>query len=129
MFAADTQSRNVLCASFSSCQYLAEKFCPDSNEDSVLHDHAVCICDDDNDVEMASACRHAYIPSISSENMSALIEKFPDHFSLTGGKKSKAHGTTSSEIALSMILTRLEEEEETRQARDLEDGEKEEATP
>lgn len=91
---------------------MAEKFCPDFNEGSILHNHAVCICDDDNDVEMASACRHAFIPEISSENMAALIEKFPEHFSLTGGKHSQTHGTASSEAALSLILKRLAEEEE-----------------
>jgi hypothetical protein len=93
-----------------SCQYLAERFCPDSEDETVLLDHTVCICDDDNDVQMASACRHAYIPAITSDHMAAAIKELPDHFSVTGSDHSKSHGTASTEAALSLILARLEEE-------------------
>lgn len=92
------------------CQYLAEKFCPDLNEETLLHQHAVCLCDDDNDVEMASACGHAYIPDISSENMAALIEKYPDHFTLTWGHATAHSGPAASEAALSLILERFHDD-------------------
>jgi hypothetical protein len=29
----------------------------------------VCLCDDDNDLEMALACRRAYLPSVSSDSI------------------------------------------------------------
>jgi len=95
-----------------SCQYLAEKYCPDADDETVLLDHAVCLCDDDNDVEMASACRHAYIPAVTSENMSSLIDKNPTHFSVTD--RSKTHGTAASEAALVLILKKLVQEEEAK---------------
>ncbi|KAL3791631.1 hypothetical protein ACHAW5_000627 [Stephanodiscus triporus] len=37
-----------------------------------LKTHAYCMCDDDNDIEMAVACRAAYLPSVTSESMRAL---------------------------------------------------------
>ena len=92
-----------------SCQYLAEKYCPNADDETVLRNHAVCLCDDDNDVEMAIACRHAYIPAITSDNMATTIAKDPDHFSLTD--RAKTHGTASSEAALSLILAKLAEED------------------
>ena len=95
-----------------SCQYLAERYCPDADDETVLRNHAVCLCDDDNDVEMASACRHAYIPAITSDHMATTIAKDPDHFSLTD--RAKTHGTASSEAALSLILAKLAEEEEVK---------------
>lgn len=100
----------MVASSTFSCQYLAEKFCPEAEDETVLRDHTVCLCDDDNDVEMASACRHAYIPAITSENMATLITKLPDHFSVTGSDHSMKHCTASSEAALSLILVKLEEE-------------------
>ena len=42
--------------------------------------HALCLCDDDNDVEMALACHHAYLPDIASQSMRETIRHYPRHF-------------------------------------------------
>lgn len=103
-----SKARKVLNIAFFSCQYLAEKFCPDKNDETLLRDHTVCLCDDDNDIEMASACRHAYIPDVTSQNMAATIEKFPEHFTITGGEGLGKEGPAASEAALMKILDSLE---------------------
>jgi hypothetical protein len=36
------------------------------------------MCDDDNDIEMAVACRAAYLPSVTSESMRALATNDDD---------------------------------------------------
>ena len=94
-----------------SCQYLAEKFCPDLNDETLLRFHAVCLCDDDNDIEMASACSHAYIPDITSPNMAAAIVKSPEQFTVTGGVDLKKEGPVASEAALMLILDLLRPKE------------------
>ncbi|KAL7506799.1 hypothetical protein ACHAXN_005816 [Cyclotella atomus] len=33
------------------------------------------MCDDDNDVEMATACKMAFLPSVTSERIRSLIER------------------------------------------------------
>ena len=84
-----------------------------------LSNHAICLCDDDNDLEMALACGHAYLPSVSSESMQETVDWFPDHFTTTffrgtvansdgDGPSSESEGTVvegtdSSDRALSMI--------------------------
>jgi len=91
------------------CQYLAEKYCPDANDETVLGEFTVCLCDDDNDVQMANACRHAYIPEVTSEHLAEAIEEDPDHFTVTSGRGAKrrghaVHGHKATEAALSLIL-------------------------
>eukprot|EP00531_Pseudo-nitzschia_arenysensis_P004155 CAMPEP_0116132338 /NCGR_PEP_ID=MMETSP0329-20121206/9491_1 /TAXON_ID=697910 /ORGANISM="Pseudo-nitzschia arenysensis, Strain B593" /LENGTH=477 /DNA_ID=CAMNT_0003626839 /DNA_START=52 /DNA_END=1482 /DNA_ORIENTATION=+ len=114
------------------CLYLASKFFPnecqpkvvsmdatedeDSSEESAkvsspeedfLSNHSVCMCDDDNDLEMALACQHAYLPDISSKSMSATVSKFPDHFTTTFSESydesMTVKETDASDLALSMI--------------------------
>jgi hydroxymethylpyrimidine pyrophosphatase-like HAD family hydrolase len=90
------------------CLYLAQKFFCDSMADTVANkfvaNHAVCMCDDDNDLEMAMACKHAYIPEISSQSMKDIIDKYPERFTQTGGGEKELSGTDSSEFALALIL-------------------------
>ena len=94
-----------------------------------LSNHAVCMCDDDNDLEMALACQHAYLPDVASQSMIDTIEEFPDHFTKTfreneeEGKESSSSspppsesgegvdvvGTDASDVALSMIWERTNE--------------------
>jgi hypothetical protein len=99
---------------------LAEKFCPDTDDETSLRDHAVCLCDDDNDIEMAIACRHAYIPEITAENMAALIEKHPEHFTLTGEPGMAKSGPGASEAALSLILEQLRDDSPAENVEDVE---------
>ncbi len=85
-----------------------------SPEEDFLSNHAVCMCDDDNDLEMALACQHAYLPDVSSESMSATITKFPDHFTTTFSESDDESmtikETDASDLALSMIWTRTKTE-------------------
>jgi hypothetical protein len=91
-----------------SCQYLASKFLDPPSTEDVLSAHCVCLCDDDNDLEMASACQHAFIPGISSESMAKVIEDNPEHYSLTGGSHQEGvEGTIATEKSLSMALERI----------------------
>lgn len=80
------------------CQFLA---------DSLRHDMAkesVCICDDDNDLEMALACAHAYIPALTSESMVRCIRANPRQFTQTV-QEGVVEGTLATEAALRSIRT------------------------
>lgn len=67
---------------------------------------AVCWCDDDNDLDMALACRHVFVPSVSSASMAAVIQTYPDHFTNTGGAtdKESGFGTKGTELAIDSTL-------------------------
>ena len=88
-----------------SCAYLAEKFCQVNDE--ALSKHAICLCDDDNDLEMALACSHAYIPDVSSDSMAEMIRKHPDQLTVTGGPGRELEGTHATEKALELVLERI----------------------
>jgi hypothetical protein len=100
------------CCRVCSCLYLAAKFFPDdiNGAKQLLKDHAVCLCDDDNDLEMALACGHAYIPEISSSSMKNVMNRYPEHFTQTGGEGVDLSGTDASEAALLLVLKKLEME-------------------
>ena len=67
------------------------------------------MCDDDNDLEMALACQHAFIPGVSSDSMAGVIANHPDHFSKTGeGHHDNVEGTIATEKALALILERIQ---------------------
>lgn len=52
------------------CEYLVQKFLgSDQDAASLLSTRAFCMCDDDNDIEMALACKTAFLPSITSESI------------------------------------------------------------
>jgi hypothetical protein len=72
-----------------------------------LSEHALCMCDDDNDLEMALACNHAYIPEVSSESMAQTIAGNPDHFTQTSGEGAQHSGTAATDAAIAAILERL----------------------
>lgn len=92
-----------------SCLYVASKFFPESKggPTKLLKHHSVCLCDDDNDLEMAIACGHAYIPEISSSSMKDIIDRHPDHFTQTGGEGTELSGTAAAEAALLLVLEHL----------------------
>ena len=84
-----------------ACRYLAGKFvASDVGPDDLLSKRAVCICDDDNDLEMALACRHAFIPGITSESMRQAIEGIVDT-TATEEALTAALAMSSSEAAAS----------------------------
>jgi hypothetical protein len=99
-----------------------------------LSKHSICLCDDDNDLEMALACQHAYLPDISSQSMLEITQKYPKHFTIPfattttttttndgdgddddninddddGPTSVVKKGTTdATDLALSMIMERL----------------------
>jgi 3-deoxy-D-manno-octulosonate 8-phosphate phosphatase KdsC-like HAD superfamily phosphatase len=89
---------------------LAAKFFPDKKggADKMMKEHTVCLCDDDNDLEMAMTCGHAYIPEVSSASMKEIVDRYPDHFSQTGGEGTELSGPESTEVALKLILQKLD---------------------
>jgi hypothetical protein len=62
------------------------------------------LCDDDNDIEMALACLHAYIPATSSESMVEVIRDNKSKFTVTA---SEDDSTKATEKALYLILERI----------------------
>ena len=97
------KNTSLLDSFITSCRYIAEVFCGSSN---LLSQKCVCMCDDDNDVEMALGCLHAYIPSVSSDSLLQTIEENPTQFTLTS-EQGRIEGTAATEAALSMILDRI----------------------
>jgi hypothetical protein len=92
----------TFCVFVDSCNYLAERF-GESGKDT-LSQRCVCICDDDNDIEMALASLHAFIPSISSEHMADTIRGHPTHFTETGTDGENDDPTVATETALELVL-------------------------
>ena len=62
----------------------------------------MCICDDDNDIEMALACSHAYIPALTSESMVECIKNNPSKLTQTV-QPGLVEETLATEAALQLI--------------------------
>jgi len=92
---------------------LIEKLC--SNEDdenplnifgpNTLQNNALCLCDDDNDMEMAMSCHHAFLPGISSKSMKDMVSENAGQFTVTETKDIE--GALATERALELLLKRL----------------------
>ena len=67
-----------------------------------LDTHAYCLCDDDNDIEMALACKFAYLPSVTSESIRNLA-KGTSKLIITEDKYPLA-----TEAALEAVIKELE---------------------
>lgn len=67
-----------------SCQYLAERLIT-AEAETLLKNHCICLCDDDNDIEMALACHHAFLPSIASDSMRQTVIANPTQFTPANG--------------------------------------------
>ena len=94
-----------------ACRYLAGKFvASDEGLNDLLSKRAVCICDDDNDLEMALACRHAFIPGITSESMRQTIDGNPGHFTVTEDAAKGIVETAATEEALTGALAMISSE-------------------
>jgi hypothetical protein len=52
---------------------------------------------------MALACKHAFVPGISSDSMAEVVEKNPDRITATGGSNG-IEGTVATELALDAAL-------------------------
>jgi len=88
------------------CIHLAKELC-NNGDVSFMASSALCLCDDDNDLEMALACKHAFVPSVSSESMALATESNPDKITITGGINGANEGTSATERALEFVLERL----------------------
>ena len=79
----------------------------------LLKTHAYCLCDDDNDIEMALACRSAYLPSVTSDSIRTLVESQSSsgddgHLLLvTEDAEKGVIGSLATEAALEAILKEL----------------------
>ena len=78
-----------------SCQYIANNFGHSLSRESV------CICDDDNDIEMAKACSHSYIPSLTSKTMVDTLMRHGSNFTQTFS--DDICSTAATEVALNKI--------------------------
>lgn len=72
-----------------------------------MREEAVCICDDDNDIEMALDCAHAFIPAMSSDTMAAIVARNPEKFTRTF--HSDLQSTKATEKALEIIHSKIME--------------------
>ena len=88
--------------STTSCDYLARKL-----TGTPLAEHAVCLGDDDNDIEMALACRHAFIPTVTSNTMADTLARHPGQFTAIRGLQD----TEATEAALRELLAMLQRED------------------
>merc|ERR1712194_132099 len=86
-----------------------------AREESIsLKTHACCLCDDDNDIEMALACRSAYLPSVTSESIRNLVASSRQQqdeggckLVVTEDKTKGIVGPLATEAALEAIIREL----------------------
>jgi hypothetical protein len=62
---------------------------------------SVCICDDDNDIEMALACSHSYVPAATSDSMAKTLRENPNQFTQTF--QQGITSTAATEVALQLV--------------------------
>jgi hypothetical protein len=88
-----------------------------STTTTLLESQAVCLGDDDNDIEMVLACRKAFIPTITSDSMAAIVQRYPHKVIAMTPIKDNNHSnddsfspTTATEAALRAVWNMLQEE-------------------
>lgn len=62
----------------------------------------MCICDDDNDVDMALACSQAHVPAKTSNSMAETMRNNPTKFTQTC--EQGITSTAATEAALDLIV-------------------------
>lgn len=85
-----------------SCIYLCNVFGGES-----LSESSICLCDDDNDIEMALACSHAFLPAITSSSMRAAVDTNLSHFTITYDEVRNVSETAATDEALDIIRSIL----------------------
>lgn len=78
------------------CRYIARKLGVD------MAAEAVCVCDDDNDIEMALGCAHAFVPALTSAAVAEAVERHPTRFTQTY-RRGEVESTAATEAALRAI--------------------------
>lgn len=77
-----------------------------------LDTHAYCLCDDDNDIEMALACKIAYLPSVTSESIRNLAKETSKKLIITEDTENDIVQTLATEAALKAVIKELEPNDE-----------------
>lgn len=105
---------NFISPPSSSCAYLARHFTNEqgSNTETELDDDellkpCICICDDDNDLEMAAACGKVFLPTVTSESMQQAVAQSEKIFVMEN-KEEGIIETKSTENALVHALMEFE---------------------
>jgi hypothetical protein len=80
--------------------------------DTSVPERCICLCDDDNDLEMAFACLHAYIPRVTSPSMAEAVRLHPAKFTLTSSDDGSE--TEATEKALQYVLEHIKGGEDRR---------------
>ena len=88
------------------CQYLIdEKF----HGVGTLSDNCIFLCDDDNDIELATSCSFAFLPSLSSDSIKQVARTHPERIIVaTGMMEGENQGTTrATDTLLQTIFYRF----------------------
>ena len=93
-------------------EYLVGKILGAGRDDAEasLEANGYCMCDDDNDVELALACREAYLPSLTSDSMKDLVGSGKWSLFLTEDVENGIVETRATEVALERIILRITED-------------------
>lgn len=101
----------------SSCEYIAihmierwkknQYYQKNLSGEKILASSSFCICDDDNDIPLALACRKAYLPTISSKSMNELVDSIRDRIVVTEDIPNGIVGSLATEDALRRVLRDL----------------------
>jgi len=98
-----------------SCEYIAEKISSMERKKKhhplltqsgteILASSSLCVCDDDNDIPLATACRKAFLPTISSQSIKDLVESSKDRIIVTEDIPKGIVGHLATEAALQRVL-------------------------
>jgi hydroxymethylpyrimidine pyrophosphatase-like HAD family hydrolase len=98
------------------CEYLVRRFL---GQDAELRTRAFCMCDDDNDIEMAVACKTAFLPSVTSDSIRRMVELQKEDSGLyhsgklvvTEDVEKGIVETAATERALELILKEVESDD------------------
>jgi len=77
-------------------------------EEETLLESCICLCDDDNDLEMASACGKVFLPTVTSVSMQNAVKRSPNKIIVMENKYEGIIETKATEKALSRTLLELE---------------------
>lgn len=105
-----TMSGKKKCADYLVTRFLQSGEDGDAQQPISLKTHASCLCDDDNDIEMALACRAAYLPSVTSESIRSLVNNTQSGGTLvvTEDATNGIIESLATEAALEAIMNELQ---------------------
>lgn len=91
------------------CAFLARHFQEQtiSMNDEELLKSCVCLCDDDNDLEMAHACGKVYLPALTSDSMRDAVKNNRHRFFVTENVFENVTKTRATECALAQVVQEM----------------------